>query len=649
MCLPVPDALHSSGARTHATAPVSARAGDGGDRRHTGAAVRPAFVRNASLLIVLAVVGCTDTDGVSSEASASAAGDAEPGTAGPATTSAAETRRDGSSSHSRPAEPARPRTAIRFRSVTAASGIDFVHVSGDSAEKPFPAANGSGIALFDLDQDGAGDLLFLNGTSFPVAESAQDPDGPSDEAYRRKPGGQYAKVTALAGLGHRGYSAGVAVSDVDGDGFPDVFVNCFGPDVLYRNQGDGTFRRCETAAGISDPAWGTSAAFLDFNADGLPDLYVCNYAEWSLDTNAFCGNRAAHVRIFCAPSSVRPVPDRLYENLGDGRFVDALESAGLARDPGRGQGVIVADLDGDGDSDLYVANDASPNFLFRREPDGRFRDWTDLSGAAHDFEGRAQAGMGVTAGDVDRNGTIELFVTNYEDEHNVLYESRQPGFFNDVSHAAGLAAPSLRWVGWGTAFTDLNLDGWPDLVIVNGHTDDNLADMGRDAPYEQPPLLFENRAGRLSPVQPDGGDYFHERHCARSLVTGDPDGDLDTDLIIGHQDGPPAVLINETPRMTETRALRVRLISTSATRDAVGASLQLTAGGQTARAEVRAGGSYLAASAPELVLAVPTADAGRLQIRWPLGNVEHWDVPLTSGPVTVVEGRGPYPTRLPQN
>lgn len=608
--------------------------------------IRMRIRRAALTATLLLLAGCENTDvGLPSESSPATESQRAP----QAADGAPRPEQSGVERNDPQREKSPLTSRIRFTDVTADSGIDFVHVSGDSDEKPFPAANGSGIAVIDLDRDGRQDLLFLNGTRFPVADPETNRSGPSDQCYRSLGDWKFANVTALTGLGFPGYSAGAAVGDWNSDGFPDIAINCFGPNELYLNQGDGTFSRCGAAAGLDDPAWGTSIAFLDYNNDALLDLYVCNYARWSLETNGWCGNREANVRIFCAPHSVKPVPDRLYENLGDGRFVDVLAEAGMNREPGRGQGVLVGDLDNDGLADVYVANDASPNFLFRNCGDGRFEDRTDISGASHDFQGRVQAGMGADLGDIDRNGTNELFVTNYEDEHNALYESRQPGFFQDVSRAAGLAAPSVRWVGWGTGLLDLDLDGWLDLVVTNGHTDNNLAAMGRDAPYEQPPLLFQNDAGRMQLVTSGAGDYFEHSHCGRSLAAADFDGDLLTDLVIGHQDQSPALLRNQSDRAGGVRVVRLLLTGTTSGRDGIGAVAEIAGASPVVRAEVKSGGSYLSSSARDVMLVTSSDQEIPVTIRWAAGQVDDMTLPMVSGAFVVLEGRGLYSVPSPQD
>ncbi|MBW3542914.1 MAG: CRTAC1 family protein [Planctomycetes bacterium] len=528
--------------------------------------------------------------------------------------------------------------------MTDQTGIDFVHVSGNSPDKPFPAANGSGVAAFDYDLDGSCDLLFLTLREFPpTAASATR----GNQMYRNVGDWEFANVTEATGLGHKGYSAGPAVGDFNSDGFPDLYVNCYGPNQLYLNQGDGTFRECAAGAGVDDPSFGTSCAFFDFDGDADLDLYVCNYGEWTWEANPFCGNRQKNARIFCAPRSIKPAPDRLYENLGDGRFRDALEAAGLAREPGRAQGIVAADLDQDGLLDLYIGNDANPNFLFRNRGDGTFEDLTEASGAAADLSGRFQAGMGVDAADIDRDGLLEVFVTNYEDEQNAFYRNLGENVFQDESRSQGLAAPSMRWVGWGTSFTDFDLDGWVDLVVTNGHTDDNLHELGREAPYAQPPLLFRNENGWLQPVHEAAGSYFAAAHPGRSLCAADLDRDGDADMAIGHQDQPAAVLRNDSLRASGPRVLSLKLVATTSNREGIGAQIEALlesppSGDPRANpaVQMKSGGSYLASMPHEATLSLPNDADIELEVRWPSGRVERLPAPAASGRYVLLEGGG---------
>jgi hypothetical protein len=552
----------------------------------------------------------------------------------------ADEKHGGSEHTQRPAEAAHPTTMpapIRFSDISPSVGISFHHVSGDCEQKPFPAANGSGIAAFDYDLDGRFDLLFLNGTTFPITEAI---DGPRDACFRNRRAWSFSDVTDAVGLGAFGYSTGVVTGDFNQDGFPDVFVNCFGENRFYFNQGDGSFLESARDSGLQDPSWGTSAAALDFDYDGDLDLYTCNYAEWTWETNPFCGDQQKNIRIFCSPRSVKPVADKLYENLGDGRFQDVLVKAGLGREPARGQGVIAADIDNDGLTDLYVGNDMNTNSLFRNKGDGTFEDLTDIAGAGVDFAGQIQAGMGVDVADIDRDGLDEIFVTNYEGEHNAFYQNLGRNVFQDDSQSKGLAAPSMKWVGWGTRFSDLDLDGWMDLVITNGHTDNNLQRMGRDSVYEQPPLLFHNHKGRLLPVISPEDSYFGTSHPGRSLCVVDLDHDFRPDIVVGHKDQPPAILRNDSATDVSRTVICLSFIGTNSNRDGIGVSVEVAGVDPILRSQIKSGGSYLSCNPYNMTLSFSGNDDSELRIRWPGGRTETLAMPNGPGRFMAIEGRG---------
>ena len=519
---------------------------------------------------------------------------------------------------------------IHFTRMTESSGIDFRHRSGNSSERPFPAANGSGIGALDYDLDGNYDLYFATGRTFPLDQP--DEAGTGNRLYRNDGLWKFTDVTAAAGVGHHGYSAGIAVGDFDSDGFPDIYISCFGPNVLYRNCGDGTFASVGEVASVNDSRWGTSAAFLDYDGDGLLDLYACNYAKWSLETNQFCGNRQRGVRIFCSPSSVEPERHLLFHNETDGTFRETLHDAGIDAKEGRGQGVVAADLNLDGLIDLYVGNDLQPNFLFLNVGGGRFRDASDESGAAYDRTGHIHAGMGVDAADMNGDGLPELFVTNFEHEYNTYYENSGHEQFQDVSESVGLAAASRPWVGWGTALVDLDGDGNRDVIVTNGHTDDNLAEMGRDASYEQPPLVWRNRGRRFELIGPAAGEYFAGRYPGRGLAVADLDNDGDSDVIIGHQDSSPALLRNDCASISASRtnSIVLRFIGRSSNRDAVGMLLKLESGTLTSHHQIRGGGSYLSAHDLRVIGICDGSQSANLQIRWPQG-IESRVTGLASG------------------
>ncbi|MEY3172139.1 MAG: hypothetical protein RLZZ436_52 [Planctomycetota bacterium] len=561
--------------------------------------------RAASLLCCCSLLftGCSQSG---SESGSGAATEPRAESTVPATTAAPRTTADPSNI------PAGP---FRFASMRSLSGIDFVQTSGDSADKPFPAANGTGCGVLDLDLDGRPDVFFANGAPFPL--NPQQP-GPWDRLYRNLGSWKFTDVTAPAGIGAPGYSCGIATGDVDSDGFPDLYVTRYGRNQLYRNLGDGTFEELGGAMGADDDGWATSAAILDANHDGLADVYVCNYGQWTWETSQYCGDRTRNLRMFCSPRHVPPQPDVLLVNSGEG-FTNQLQPLGLAAAPGRGQGVLAGDFDGDALTDLYVANDIHPNFLFMNSATG-FTEIGEASGTAFDHLGQAQAGMGLAASDVDGDGRFELFVTNYQNEHNALYLNLGDRAFLEAG-LTRIPAGSMPWVGWGNAFADFDQDGRADLIVTNGHTDNNLADFGKEGDYLQPAGLWKNTEGSFQ-MASGAGPYFAERHCGRGLATADLDGDADTDVLICHQDSPPELLRNDTPPASDQlQPLVLRLIGTRVLRDVVGAVGVLEEGQRIQTEQIFAGGSYASASDRRLQFVRSSANSSaRIRIRWPGGE-----------------------------
>jgi enediyne biosynthesis protein E4 len=580
------------------------------------------FMGTGAALVVLAALGC---QGSVSTAPATAPA---PAPAGPPTSENAATiaalansgvegdRMAGADEPEAMTEQAEP-SPFRFAEIAKASGIDFVHFSGMTKEKHFPTANGSGVAMFDYDGDGKLDLYFATATLLPLGTAVEGPN----RLYRNLGGNTFKDVTESSGLGFRGYCHGIVVGDVDNDGDQDVFLCNFGANALFRNDG-GTFHDISKSAGIDRPGWSSGGAFLDYDGDGDLDLYVANYGEWSYPRDdVFCGNHAKGVRLYCSPRTIRTTKHFLYRNNGDLTFTDVTDAAGVGRSDGHGFAAVAADLNGDGRTDLYVANDMNPNFLFINKGDGTFEDMTESSGAAYDHEGKAQSGMGVDAEDVDGDGLPDLFVTNFANEYNTLYRNHGNGSFTDITAYVGLAADTVPWVGWGTALADLDNDGWPDNFVANGQVDDNRPLLGQNIRYEEPALLFANLAGkRFRLATRDAGPYFEGRHVARGAAFGDIDDDGDIDIVVSHKDGPPALLRNDSK--TENRWIRLDLRGTRSNRDAVGTRVEVVAGGLTIHRQRKSGYSLESSNDPRLLIGVGKApEIAKLTVRWPSGAV----------------------------
>ena len=521
------------------------------------------------------------------------------------------------------------------------TGIDFVHQSGTSEVKPFPSANGSGLAALDFDLDGWVDLFFASGAPFPL-DAVQSPG--KDGFFRNRGERKFVDVTDQVGLGFEGYSIGTAVGDYDNDGFPDLYVSCFGTNLLYHNQGDGSFQRVDSFAGVANEDFPTGAMFFDADNDGNLDLYVCNYGLWSFAENPYCAEKG--IQLYCSPKIIKASKDAYFRNLGDGTFENATDASGLGDRSGRAQGVVAADVNEDGFLDIYVGNDLNANSFFVNDGTGKFRDETELSGVGYDGRGNSQAGMGVDAADYNRDGLIDLFVTNFKDEYSSLYQARDSGIYFEVSAAAGLTLDTLPYVSWGTGFADFDLNGWVDLFAVNGHVDNNRHLKGEDAPFANPDQVWRNVEGRFQYLSESAGDFFAETHSSRGMALLDVDNDGDEDVVVGHQDESPSLLENlaitsESP-LSEGGWIQIRWIGHSANRSAIGLQFRHQLQELPYLDQLTAGGSYLSANELRSTLAVPEGvESIALDITFPGGQPHRIQGLQPNRRYTVLEGRTP--------
>ena len=531
---------------------------------------------------------------------------------------------------------ATPRSAVsavpspfRFEALDRSSGIAFVHESGMTEEKYFASANGSGVAVIDYDNDGKMDLYFATCNDLPLAKNPAE----SNRLYRNLGDDKFEDVTEKAGVGFKGFCHGVVAADLDNDGDTDMLLCNYGANVLYLNNGDGTFKDVSKQAGVSKPNWSSGGAVLDYDNDGRLDIYVANYGLFDLETNGkqWCGNDDMKVRQYCSPASIKTVQHILYHNDGlkDGvpQFSDATVKAGVARDEeggqgyGHGFGVVSTDLNGDGRIDLYVANDQNPAFVFYNKGDGTFEDATVKSGAAYDEDGKRQSGMGADAEDSNGDGKPEIVRTNFREETTSFYENQGDGIFLEQSATFGIKPAAMPWVKWGCGLVDFDNDGWPDLFVSNGHVDDNYRLIGVDnQPYKQPPTLYANKDGvSFGYCSPGSGAYFESDHVGRGVAFGDVDNDGRPDIIVNHKDDAPAVLMNRSPG--ENRWVRLILKGTKTNRDAIGARVQVIAGGRTIYRQKKGGGSMESTNDPRLLIGVGTAaKVDKIVVKWPSGS-----------------------------
>lgn len=546
---------------------------------------------------------------------------------------------------------------IHLRDDAEAVGIRMrYHNAHDPAQVPMRMQEftGGGVAWLDFDRDGALDLFATQGTDWPAGESlppdsraAGDPS--LQDSLFRQGAGRFTDVAPRALPRESGFGQGAAAGDLDEDGFPDLYVANIGQDRVWHNLGDGTYEDATTAAGIVETDWSTSVALADLTGDGLTDIYVANYARGKTVFTEICHDRDGTPRS-CKPTIFEACPDRFYANAGDGTFREETPQFGLTGENGRGLGVVAWDADGSGRLGLFVANDGTANFFFRRSnetPPQLFSEQALASGLAYDEFGKPQACMGVAAGDADGDGRTDLYVTNYYHESNTLYRAQGEGAFLDETRETGLREPSLNQLGFGTQFFDADLDGDDDLIVANGHEGD-YRDLG--IPFAMPPQMFRNGgAARFTELTAtEVGPYFAGRYLGRGLATGDWNRDGLVDVAITHLDAPLALLTNTSPPRGGFVAVHLR--GTTSPRDPIGA--QVTIGKRTK--QLTSGDGYLASNERRLVFALPQSEMGPLEItvRWPGGTVSRWSVAARNREILLIEGEPEgflLPDRSPAN
>ncbi|MBT8447770.1 MAG: CRTAC1 family protein [Gammaproteobacteria bacterium] len=491
---------------------------------------------------------------------------------------------------------------------------------------------GQGGALLDYDGDGDLDAYLVQSAGGPNRLFRNDLNGT---------GMQLVDVTAGSGCGDEGYGMGVATGDYDNDGDPDLYVLNFGANLLCRNNGDGTFTDVTEEAGVNDARWSVSGSFVDYDRDGDLDLYVANYVEYSADIDKLCYDGAGQ-RDYCAPTNYAPAGDSLFRNEGDGRFTDVSEASGIAARAGPGLGVVAADLNGDGLSDLYVANDQAANFLWLNRGDGTFEETGLMAGAAYNRDGAAEASMGVTAGDYDGDGDDDLFMTHLTTQSNTLYVNDGGGNFHDGTERAGLGAESMVFTGFGSAWLDYDNDGALDLFVANGAVMVLGEQRGKAAfPYAQTNQLFHNGGdGHFEDVSASAGPAFAVTAIGRGAAFGDIDNDGDIDILVTDNGGPARLLRNELGNARNW--LRFTLRGTASGADAQGARVAIELPDGSLRwSRAHTDGSFASASDPRVHFGLGDAEgAAGVLVEWPAGARERWPAISANQPRVLVEGGG---------
>jgi enediyne biosynthesis protein E4 len=557
------------------------------------------------------------------------------------------------------AQGARPSGPIEFTDITDKAGIHFKHNSGAFGKKYLPETLGPGCAFLDYDNDGWQDILLVNSTNWPEHKTAKT----YLALYHNNHDGTFTDVTGAAGLAVEMYGLGVSVGDYDNDGFDDIYIAAVGPNHLFRNLGNGKFADVSAKAGVGDPGFSTSAAWFDYDKDGKLDLFVCNYVEWSPETDKFCTLDGKN-KSYCTPQSYKGQSATLYHNRGNGTFENVTQKAGLNDPTSKSLGVAVFDYNNDGWPDLFVANDTEPNKLYKNNGNGTFTDEALTAGVAFSEAGTARAGMGVDTADYDGSGREGIVIGNFTNESMALYRNDGTGLFTDEAGTSGIGKMSAQSLTFATFFFDYDLDGLPDIFAANGHVSDDIAVVQPQVKYAQPPHLFHNKGKKkFEEVSGKLGKAMQRAIVGRGAAYGDIDNDGDLDLLVMANNGPARLLRNDNGNQNDL--LRVKTVGTRSNRDGIGAKVTVkTPAGGREISVVKTGSSYCSQSELPLTFGLGKSDPSKgvtLEIEWPSGQKEVIPDVKPNQAITVQEGKGitasapivfalpqPSPTPTPQ-
>jgi hypothetical protein len=533
--------------------------------------------------------------------------------------------------------------AIQFRDVTQQAGIKFVYNNGAFGKKFLPETMGPGVAFIDYDNDGWPDIFLVNGMDWPGHVQKHS----TPKLYHNNHDSTFTDVTHKAGLDIEIFGLGVAVGDYDNDGYDDLFVTAYGQSHLFHNNGNGTFTDVTQKAGLLGPKeFSTSAAWVDYDKDGNLDLVVGNYVQWTPETDLYC-TLDGKSKSYCTPESYKGTSVRLWHNRGNGTFEDVTQKAGLGDPTSKTLGVAVLDYDNDGWPDLLFSNDTQPNKLYRNNGNGTFTEKAVVAGVAFSEDGVARAGMGVDAADYDHSGFPSLLITNFSNQMLSLYHNEGKGLFVDEAPRSEIGRASLLTLGFGCFFFDYDLDGWPDVLVANGHIDADVQRVQANVKYAMPPHLFRNMGnGKFAEVTKSVGQAFATPRVGRGAAYADIDNDGRLDLLLSTNGGPVYLFRNEAQGSAVNRSLRIKLIGAKSNRDGIGAIVKVTSGGETQTQMLRSGSSYLSAS--ELVLTFGLAQrekAEAIEIRWPSGQVDKLSGVAAGATIAVTETKGITSTR----
>jgi hypothetical protein len=520
---------------------------------------------------------------------------------------------------------------VQFIDVAAKSGLTVANTFGGKEKKDsILESTGTGVAIFDFDGDGSNDVLIANG---PPSRS---------ELYKNDGAGHFTEVGAQVGLTRSGWAQAACVGDIDNDGHPDLLVTYYGHNTLYRNLGNGKFQDVTEHAGlpVTGTRWGSGCAFIDYDRDGLLDIFVANYVDLDLANVPKPGSSKScewkGLAVWCGPHGLPAAHNALYHNNGDGTFTDVSEKAGILAPGARfGLGVVTADFDNDGWPDIYVACDQTPSLLYRNKHDGTFEERGDAAGVAYNADGQLQAGMGIGVADYDGNGFLDIAKTNFSGDRPSLYKNEDGSFFEDVSEMAGVGRNQL--LGWGIAFLDVDEDGWPDLVMANGHVYPEIDGSPIGETYRQKTLLYRNLGnGRFADITASAGPGFALRRPSRGLAVGDLDGDGRPEIVIVNMNDKPTLLKNVGARQN---AISITLTGTRSNRSAIGARCTIESGGRRRVAEVVSGGSFYSQNSFTLYFGLGKVEkVDRIEVRWPAGETQVWPGAPANRAVGLTEG-----------
>ena len=525
-----------------------------------------------------------------------------------------------------PPGPQAPST-VTFTDITATTGINFKHAASPTSQKYLPESIGGGVALFDYDNDGRLDIYFTNGARLddPMPKGAMpDKRDPKfwNRLYQQKADGTFADVTERAGVKGDGYSMGVVAGDYDNDGRLDLYVTAYGANILYRNKGDGTFEDVTKRAGVAGNGWSTSAGWFDYDRDGRLDLFVARYMEWDFERGSiYCGEQRPGYRAYCHPDNFKGASNILYHQKSDGTFEDVSVAAKIADPNGKGLGVAFADFDGDGTTDVIVANDSVRQSLYLNKGDGTFEDVALLAGVGYDENGKTFAGMGVDAADYDNDGKPDIFITALSNETYPLFRNNGDGSFTYTTNTSGVGQITLLYSGWGTRFLDADNDGLRDIFVAQSHVLDTIEKTSSYLTYKQMPLLMRNTGKGFVNVSATAGPAFNKPVAARGAAFGDLDNDGDTDIVIAVLDSTPLILRNDG---TRNHWLGLALVGAKSNHNGLGARIIVTDGmGRQQVCDASNAGSYLSSNDMRVLIGLGATTAVRsIEIRWPGGGTQ---------------------------